>query len=330
MRYFITRIILFVVFVAAVLPGRAQSVDKNIKDAKSAAVKGVAASDAKKLPDSLKWKKGGSVNVGFSQTQYSNWAGGGENTLALSSTLSLFANYKKNKTIWENNAFFAYGLMKKGETKAIKNDDQINLGSRVGYQMAKNWYYSAAFLAKTQFASGYKYTAKDTTRISDFLAPVYMYLSLGLDYKPSSNFSVAISPVMGKATLVKSNDSIVMITSGLSQDLIEKGKRARYEFGGGIVFNLNGNFFSKRVTYNSQLELFSNYLEDPQNVDVIWDFQFRMALTKFVSAGVRLNMIYDDNQKIPKEVQKEGKTVTEYSPRLQVKEFFEIGLFYDF
>lgn len=313
-------------------PAQAQSVDKNIRDAKSTVANAIK-SDPKKLPDSLVWKKGGSVSLNFSQISFSNWSGGGEKQIALNSTLNLFANYRKNKLIWENNVFFAYGTLKKENMiKATKNDDQINIGSRMGYQMAKNWYYSAAFLGKSQFAPGYKYSSTDTTRVSDFLAPAYLYFSLGLDYKPSSSFSMLVSPIMGKATLVRSDDQNVMRSAGLSDDIINKGKHSRYEFGGGVVFSLNGNFFEKRVTYTTQLELFSNYLNNPQNIDVNWDFQFRMALTKHIAASVRLNMIYDDDQKIiTKEKQPDNslKDVT-HGAKLQIKQFFEIGLFYAF
>jgi hypothetical protein len=325
--------ILFVFLCICLSPAQAQSVDKNIRDAKSTVANAVK-SDPKKLPDSLAWKKGGSVSLNFSQISFSDsWSGGGENQIALNSTLNLFANYRKNKLIWENNVFFAYGTLKKENMKkATKNDDQINIGSRMGYQMAKNWYYSAAFLGKSQFAPGYKYSSTDTTRVSDFLAPAYLYLSLGLDYKPSSSFSMLVSPVMGKATLVRSDDQNVMRSAGLSDDIINKGKHSRYEFGGGVVFSLNGNFFEKRVTYTTQLELFSNYLNNPQNIDVNWDFQFRMALTKYIAASVRLNMIYDDDQKIiTKEKQPDNsqKDVS-HGAKLQVKQFFEIGLFYAF
>lgn len=296
--------------------------DKQIRDAQTQTSK--IASDPKKLPDSLTWKKGGSASLNFSQTSFSNWSGGGEPMLAFNSALTLFANYKKNKLVWENYTFMAYGLMKKNDYKATKNDDQINVSSRLGYKMTKNWYYSASFLGKTQFAPGYKYSATDTTRTSDFFAPAYLYLSLGLDYKPNDNFSMLVSPLMGKATLVRSDDPIVKSSAGLTPELIADGKRSRYEFGGGIVFNLKGSAFTKRVTYITQLELFSNYLAKPQNVDVAWDFQLRLALTKFISAGLRLNMIYDDDQIA---VDDKGNSL---GPKLQVKEFFEIGLFYDF
>ena len=319
-----------IVFCISTYPLLAQSdSDKAIKDAKSQTAK--IASDPKKLPDSLKWKTGGNISLNFSQTSLSNWAAGGEPTVAVNTTLNVFANYKKNKFVWENYGFFAYGILKQGSRDATKNDDQININSRVGYEMAKNWYYTASFIGKTQFAPGYKYSSDDTVRISDFFAPVYLYLSLGLDYKPSDKFSMLMSPVMGKATLVRSDDPTVMRSSGLTQELIDDGKHSRYEFGGGIIFNMKDNFFSKRVTYTTQLELFSNYLDKPQNIDIVWDFQFRIALTRFVSAGLRLNMIYDDDQKTTVRVQENGAFVDKPAgAKLQVKEYFEIGLFYGF
>jgi hypothetical protein len=318
-------------FILCVLtPAQAQS--DAIRSAASTANTGVGRNDNKLPPDSLSWKKGGDISMSFTQTDFSNWAAGGENSVSFSSSSNLFANYKKNKMIWENYAFMAYGIIKSGDRNPVKNSDQINIGSRVGYQMAEKWYYTAAMLGKTQFTTGYKYSSGDTIYTSDFLAPAYMFLSLGLDYKPSSGVSISFAPAMGKATFVHSNDTIVLASAGLSHEMIHDGKRARYEFGGGIVFNLNGSYFDKKVTYTSQLELFSNYFDKPQNIDIVWDFQFRVALTKYVSAGVRLNMIYYDNQKtFNKEHLSDGtiKTV-EHGAKLQVKEYFEIGLFYAF
>ena len=311
------------------IPAQAQR--DAIRGAASTAATGINRDTKKLPPDSLNWKKGGDVALSFTQTEFSNWAAGGENSLSFSSSANLFANYRKDKMIWENYSFLAYGMIKSGKRDAVKNADQLNIGSRVGYQMTKNWYYTAALLGKTQFAPGYKYSSTDTIYTSNFLAPAYLFVSLGLDYKPSSRVFISFAPAMGKATFARSDTKEVLLSAGLSQDLIDDGKRARYEFGGGIVFNLNGSYFSKKVTYTSQLELFSNYFDKPQNVDVTWDFQFRIALTKYVSAGVRINMIYYDNQKtfIKEWIEGEYKTV-QHGAKLQVKEYFEIGLFYAF
>ena len=323
-------VIILVILCVASFPTQAQRDRDAIKGAASAANTGIGRDD-EKLPDSLTWKKGGDVALNFSQVHLSNWSAGGENSVAFSTTANLFANYKKGKVIWENYAFMAYGMIKAGDRKSVKNNDQINFGSRAGYQMAKNWYYTAALLGKSQFTTGYKYSSTDTAYISNFLAPAYLYLSLGLDYKPSDRLYISFAPAMGKATFVRSNIEKVLLSSGMPQDYIDDGKHSRYEFGGGIVVKLNGDYFSKRVTYSSQLELFSNYFDHPENIDIIWDFQFRCALTKYVSAGVRLNMIYFDSQKtIVKEPVEGVMTDVTHGAKLQVKEYFEIGLFYAF
>jgi len=321
-------VILLVVLCVVTFSAQAQRDRDAIKGAASAANSGIGR-DAKKLPDSLKWKRGGDFALNFSQTSLSNWSAGGEKSLSFSSVANLFANYKKNKVIWENYAFMAYGMIKAGNRKSVKNNDQINFGSRAGYQMAENWYYTAALLGKSQFATGYKYTSTDTTYTSNFLAPAFLYLSLGLDYKPSDQLFISFAPAMGKATYVRSNVHEVLVSSGMPEDLINDGKRSRYEFGAGIVLRLNGSYFAKKVTYSSQLELFSNYFDKPQNIDVIWDFQFRCALSKYVSAGVRLNMIYFDSQKTFSINPQTGITET-HGPKLQVKEYFDIGLYYSF
>ena len=40
------------------------------------------------------WKKGGFFAINLSQTQYNNWAGGGENSLEINGMFNAFYNYK--------------------------------------------------------------------------------------------------------------------------------------------------------------------------------------------------------------------------------------------
>ncbi len=281
--------------------------------------------------DSVRWLLGGDAALSFTATQLSNWAAGGEDQIGVGTIVNLYANYKKGKRTFENYGTFAYSLLKTGIRDAVKNDDRIYLVTKAGHQMSKKWYYTASYLVRTQFSPGYTYSATDTIRVSDFLAPVYMYLSIGLDYRPSNNFSSVFSPLMGKATFARSNDINVLRNAGL----VESGKDAagnpidvthnsRYEFGGGIVLSLNGNMFKNKVSYSSQVELFSNYMEDPQNVDVTWTLQAKILIYKNISADIRLDMKYDDNQT---SVDKEGNP---HGPKLQTKNYIGIGVFYQF
>ena len=76
--------------------------------------------------------------------------------------------------------------------------------------------------------------------------------------------------------------------------------------------------FLKNMTVFSRLNLYSNYLKDPQHVDIIWDVQLNMAINQWFSCNITTNMIYDNDTKI---LQKDGTK----GPRLQFKEALAVG-----
>jgi hypothetical protein len=99
--------------------------------------------------------------------------------------LSVFATYKKGENTWSSNLDLAYGVVKQGDNKNWwKNDDRIQLTSKYGRKAFRKVYYSGLLDFRTQFAEGYNYP-NDSVKISNFLAPGYALLALGLDYKPN-------------------------------------------------------------------------------------------------------------------------------------------------
>jgi hypothetical protein len=78
--------------------------------------------------------------------------------------------------------------------------------------------------------------------------------------------------------------------------------------------NVNDNF-----KYTSQLVLFSNYLDHPENLRVNWDNRFDWKLAKYFSLTLTTNMIYDDKVMIFSE--KDGQT----KQRVQFKESLLFG-----
>ncbi len=136
------------------------------------------------VPPDTTWKKGGLIAINFNQTSLTNWAAGGQNSLALSGIANFFTKYKNNKSQWDTNLDLAYGMVKLDDGDAQKNDDRIEFNSKYGYDAYKSiWFYTALVNAKTQFAPGYNYP-NDSVKISDFAAPAYVLFSLGMDYKP--------------------------------------------------------------------------------------------------------------------------------------------------
>jgi hypothetical protein len=276
------------------------------------------------------WKRGGVFAVNLAQTSLTNWAAGGSNSFAVNGMLSTFANYKRNKSVWVNSLDLGYGLLKQGGSGYMKTDDKFDFLSKYGYEAFKNFYYSALLNFKTQMAPGYKYPDK-TNKISDLFSPAYLLLALGLDYKPSDHFSAFIAPVTGKITFVTDQK-----LSDAGAFGVKPGNKSFTEFGGYLraIYTRNDfkSAFLKNVTFTSKVDLFSNYLEKPQNIVVNWETLIAFKVNKFLSANVNTQLVYDDKIKVPFDRNGNGTIETGESigSLIQFKEILGIGFSYNF
>ena len=320
------RKILFVLLFGA-LPFLSFSQDnvQGMNDDDKAKIKALESRAAVATSDTL-WKFGGTAGLNFNQAYFSNWASGGQNTVAITAMANLFAKYAKDRHSWDNSIDLAYGLLAQDGNKAVKADDKIDLTSKYGYQLNNpDWYYSALFNFRSQFAPGYE--MKDGLEIgqktSDFLAPAFTIFSLGMDYKPNENFSALLSPLTTKITIV--NDDRLAPDYGL-----DEGDNVRVEIGAFVKLTYQKDIF-ENVNLLTKLDLFSNYVEDPKNVDVNWEVLLSMKVNKWLNASISTQLIYDDNTHVvvgKKEIIKEGVPVIvdRKGPRTQFKEVFALGL----
>lgn len=279
------------------------------------------------------WKKGGLFTLTFSQVSLSNWAAGGENSYSGNIMLNSFANYKKGKLSWDNVLDFGYGIMKQGKLELRKTDDKIDFSSKFGRQVSDNAYFAALLNFKTQAMPGYNYP-NDSVVISNFMAPAYTLFAAGYDYKRGDWLSLFFAPVTGKLTMVTSpslaNAGAFGVTPAVydtSGNIITKGKTSRLEFGGYIKFAFARDIM-KNIKLTSKLEMFSNYLNNPQNIDVYWENILGMKINKFFTATIATTLIYDDDIDI--EVKDNAGNVIGKGPRTQFKEVFGIGFAYKF
>jgi hypothetical protein len=177
--------------------------------------------------------------------------------------------------------------------------------------------YSSYVNFLTQFANGYKYP-NTTDKISTFFAPAYLTLATGFDYQPIENFSLFFTPVSGKFTFVTDEELSAAGAFG-----VEPGKKARAEMGA-IVKSEFKTPVVKNVDLATSLTLFSNYFNNPQNIDVNWDIALNMKINDFLSANLLTNLIYDHDILIP--IDDDGNT----GRRVQLKQLFGVGLSYKF
>ncbi|RXQ90408.1 DUF3078 domain-containing protein [Ancylomarina salipaludis] len=276
---------------------------------------------AQEIQDTSYWKKGGMASLSFSQTSLSSWSGGGDNAISTNARLNLFANYTKAKNAWDNTLNLEYGLLKQGDEGTRKSIDKIDFVTKYGHQASKKWYYSALLDFKTQFAKGYNYGKNEgdpDQKVSNFMAPAYLLLSLGMDYKPNDTFSAYLSPITGKTTFVNDED-----LSDAGAFGVDPGDKIRYEFGALAKLTLKKTV-AKNVDLKSTLDLFTAYSESFGNIDVNWDLKIDMKVNQFLTASINTTLVYDDDVQY---VDKEG---VNRGVRIQFKEVLGIGLAYKF
>ena len=243
--------------------------------------------------DSVKyWKLGGDASLTFSQITLDNWAAGGKSSVAGTFMLNGMANYKKNKTIWDNSLFIGYGLTKKEDENTVKTDDRLLLTTKYGYAASKNWYYSAMADFKTQLTEGFSNPPDNTDRISNFMSPAFLLTSLGMTYKPNDDFSFYVSPVTCKMTFVMDDSLSVAGAYG-----VEPGETFRAEYGASMKTVYNKSNILKNLDFYTRLDLFSNLIDNPDNIDVDWEVRLNYRFTNYLTAVFAVNLLYDDDTK---------------------------------
>lgn len=292
--------------------------DKTVQGLKDEANKTIAKDPKDTIPKT--WKVGGLFNLSFNQVQLSNWSAGGDNSsIALSTFLNAHAFYLKGKHSWDNTLDVAYGFIHTTSLGTRKSDDRFDLLSKYGYDIGKKWYISGLFDFRSQFSKGYAYPANlPKTLTSDLLAPAYILLSPGLNYKPNNEFSFFISPATARWVIVN-NDSLAAVAAYG----VDSSKKSRFEFGAFASISYNKKI-SPSAVYSGRLDLFSNYLHNPQNISLYWTNVLAVKITKLLSMSLTVNMIYDNDIKT---VKSDG---TAGGPKPQIQEIFGVGIAYKF
>jgi hypothetical protein len=271
------------------------------------------------------WKKGGLFTVNLAQNSLTNWSAGGQNSLAVNGLLSLHANFGKGKSRWDNSLELGYGLLKDGNyTGFRKTEDKIDFLSKYGWKAIDGFYFSGLINFKTQMNSGYDYIDESTQkRISAFFAPAYLQAALGFDYKPVSHLSAFMAPLSAKFTFVLDKEFSEAGAFG-----VEPGQALKSEMGGYLRLAYSRSDFKsdilKGVSLTMKLDLFSNYLDHPENVDVSWETLIGLKVNKLLSVNLNTHLIYDADTLFPAADGSSGVA------KVQFKEIFGAGLALNF
>jgi LysM repeat protein len=263
------------------------------------------------------WKYSGTSYLNLTQSSFSNWSSGGENSIAVGIGLNnIQLNYNKDKIAWENGLTLGYGLQYQG-SKRSKTNDVIDFFSKLGYKAFGKFNYTSRITFKSQFDKGYpKYPITPESQYnSKFMSPASGILSLGFDYKPNADFSLILSPLSGKYTVVL-DDSL----SKVGVYGVKPNRNAYYELGTSISSTYNKRI-ATNITMRVVLEIFSNLLVNPENADINMEINLNFKVTKYISSNLNFQFKYDDDTKHIDP----GK-----GPALQFKQVLGLALSYNF
>ena len=132
-----------------------------------------------------------------------------------------------------------------------------------------------------------------------------------------------IAPFTAKWTIV--NDSLLSAAGAFG---VDPGKFLKSEFGGYVRFIYTKNDFKtpflKNIAFTTKLDLYSNYLKEPEKIDVNWEVLIAMKVNKYITINLTTNLIYDYDIKFPSDLNPAGVD------KIQFKEIFGVGFSYKF
>lgn len=243
-------------------------------------------------PMPIYWEYNLSSVFTMNQTYLTNWTKGGESsfTTMIDALGQAIYNNKDAQTQWISTARLKFGTVWTQDDSFRKNNDLFEIASKINRNAWGKIGMSASFYMKNQLARGYEYP-NDSTRVSlsKFLNPASLTIGLGAEYKPFNNTTINVAPLSYKNTFVLDTAEIDPSKHG-----IEKGKRSKAEMGMQVVVNNKITPFDGFTVINS-LRLFSNYMDNPQNVDVDWELLLDKKINWFFTIRLNLHLIYDDD-----------------------------------
>ena len=206
-----------------------------------------------------------------------------------------------------------------------KTLDQLQISSLVGYRISKDSVFSA-------FSGGEVFTQalpayidaegklpglflsnirnSDITPLqSTFFAPAIVIADVvGIGYQPKPKLFVGYSPAAYKGILVLNDAAASLVGKVDDQGLpvatvhgnrveIVNGepvfKKSFNQFGSRLLAMYRDKYFNGHFGLNSRLQLFSNYLEHPERIDVYWQNRFDLNIIKGLSLSYSLDLFYD-------------------------------------
>lgn len=262
--------------------------------------------------DSIRyWEDGVTFNLNLQQVSLTNWAAGGESSIAIGATVEAFSNYEREEIVWENRTRIAYGVIRNGDqsNRFEKTNDVLSVNTKYSQKFSEQILMSAAINFKTQMDDGFKLervagqSERRRVLISDFMAPGYLQASLGLSYRSKDNgFDITVAPFTGRFTFVL-NDSL----SNAGSFGVLPGEQIRSEAGISVTGSYKTQIM-KNIELRTNYNLFSNYEKFPTTV-VNLEGELNLKVNEYIQSKISSQLIFDEDVLITRSDGTQGKEI---------------------
>ncbi len=254
------------------------------------------------------WTKGGQFSINLNQGGYDNWipAGDANSSIGGNGYINLFANkaWKGKKSgkakTWNTNLDVFEGILNVHNERTDVNafnklDDRLDVLSKYTVPVQDKLSFAAVANVRTQLYD----TKIEGKRKSGFFAPAVVTLAPGFQWNPNTAFSAFFSPLSGRWVVISNGPySLVNGIPDAKPFGVDPSLKVDWQPGAFAQFLLNTALGKeKKVNLKSRLDLYSNYANNPEKVDIFFDNYLSFKVTKWISAGINLTMIYDDDIK---------------------------------
>jgi hypothetical protein len=238
------------------------------------------------------WKYRTEASLALTQTALFNWVKGGEKSLSSLLDITGYVDYNNKEKKLSSNHFgrIKLGFLSSGDNPIRKNQDLIETNSKLNHKAFGKFDFSGIMLFKTQIAKGYNYP-NDSVPVSKFINPAILTLGFGLDFKPNPQTSINFSPLSYKGTYMTDTLHIDQTKYGIPAD-----RKSKHEPGMSFMVTHLWRPY-KSVAMTNRLQLFTNYVDNPQNIDVDWEMILTANLNWFTDLRVNTHLIFDDDTK---------------------------------
>jgi len=272
--------------------------------------------------DTTGWIHGGGIGMDIGQLAFVNpKLGSGENRFGLGGAINYFAHLRQKRYNWSNSFSLNMALQKLGSGSIRSNSDQkmpfqksideLRINSKFGYSVkeSSDFHYAVDFSFLSQFTPTYISKVDGGNYLKDIeiletdlsaklFNPATIVLGVGIDYKPTPQWSIYLSPLSYKGLIVADDDIAAMGIHGNPWKSATDFENTHHQMGGLLKIGFAGSLVPKRINYSTTLGLYSNYLKKPKNIDVDWVNELAFNIYKGLQLSVLVNVFYDDDVKV--------------------------------